>query len=349
MITRIHLLGRFLIEFGDSAIEERDLPERTGRLAFAYIAMERHRLIPAEDLAQVLWPNERPEDWERSLEAVVSKVRALLDRPEFGVSNAIRTTSGGYEMQLGDVWIDAEVAIRRVEEARSALKQGQAEKARRAAATAADITSRSFLPGEDGSWIDRQRDRFRQANVAALEILDESTERTDARSPTGRAIRTLMFTDIVDSTRMIELVGDDAWSDLVKWHDQALRRLFDSYEGEEVDHAGDGFFVAFSHQQRALECAVAIQHMLVDQRKEQGFAPQVRIGLHTAEVNADQGVYKGKGVHEAARIAALAGGGEIVASRDTVKDLEESQVEDARTVELKNVTQPVEVVTLAWD
>jgi class 3 adenylate cyclase len=162
-------------------------------------------------------------------------------------------------------------------------------------------------------------------------------------------LKTFMFTDIVESTKLIELLGDDAWTDLVRWHDQTLRGFFESHKGEEIDHAGDGFFVAFSDQPSALECAVAIQRRLVDHRRSQGFAPQVRIGLHSAEANTEEGLFHGKGVHEAARIAALAGGGQIVASRATVEDLDESRFSEVRTVELKGVSQPVEVVTLLWD
>ena len=65
-------------------------------------------------------------------------------------------------------------------------------------------------------------------------------------SPARAETRTFMFTDIVRSTQLIEAIGDEAWTDLVRWHDQTLRALFAAHGGEEVDHAGDGFFVAFA-------------------------------------------------------------------------------------------------------
>ena len=89
-----------------------------------------------------------------------------------------------------------------------------------------------------------------------------------------------MFTDIVGSTALVEAIGDEAWHDLLRWHDEALRRCFASNDGEEVDHTGDGFFVAFPDARTALACAIAIQRTLADHRRAHGFAPQVRIGVH---------------------------------------------------------------------
>jgi class 3 adenylate cyclase len=123
-----------------------------------------------------------------------------------------------------------------------------------------------------------------------------------------------MFTDIVRSTQLVEAIGDEAWADLVRWHDQTLRALFAAHGGEEVHHTGDGFFVAFPAVRPALDCSVAIQRMLLEHRRRQGFAPQVRIGLHAAPAQRDGITYRGKGVHVAARIAALAEAGEILAS-----------------------------------
>ena len=161
--------------------------------------------------------------------------------------------------------------------------------------------------------------------------------------------RTFMFTDIVRSTQLIETIGDEAWADLVRWHDHTLRTLFAIHGGEEVDHAGDGFFVAFAAARPAVECGVAIQRMLLDHRRRQGFAPQVRIGLHAAHAQRHDGAYRGKGVHVAARIAALAEAGEILASRDTVESAPTGITLSApRPVRLKGVSEPLEVVTLGW-
>ena len=165
----------------------------------------------------------------------------------------------------------------------------------------------------------------------------------------GAETRTFMFTDIVSSTNLIELIGDEAWHDLVTWHDRTLRSLFEEHDGEEVDHAGDGFFVAFPNAASAVTCAVAIQRRLQDHRRSHGFAPPVRIGLHAAAAVYSGGTYRGKGVHQAARIGAVAGGGEIIASRATVDGAQGSvSVSTPRVVELKGIAEPVQIVTIAW-
>jgi class 3 adenylate cyclase/tetratricopeptide (TPR) repeat protein len=178
--------------------------------------------------------------------------------------------------------------------------------------------------------------------------------RTDAllaslsRAPAARDFRTFMFTDIVGSTALVEAIGDEAWHDLLHWHDQALRRCIADNRGEEVDHTGDGFFATFPDARAALACAMAIQRKLAEQRRDHGFAPRVRIGLHAAEATRAGGNYEGAGVHLAARIGALADGGEIVASAETIEGLEGVAVRDPREVSLKGFAKPVPVVSVDW-
>jgi class 3 adenylate cyclase len=171
------------------------------------------------------------------------------------------------------------------------------------------------------------------------------------RLDAGSAVRTeraFLFTDIVDSTPLVEAIGDEAWESLVGWHDRTLRSLFLDHGGEEVDHAGDGFFVAFPEAQSAADCAVAIQRSLAEHRRTQGFAPQLRAGIHAAEAEQARGAYLGKGVHEAARIGASAAGGEIVASLHTAEQLQGVPRSASREVQLKGIAEPVEVVTIDW-
>lgn len=162
-----------------------------------------------------------------------------------------------------------------------------------------------------------------------------------------RLERTFMFTDIARSTVLVEALGDQAWENLIRWHDETLRSLFATHGGEEVHHTGDGFFVAFPDQQAALECAVAIQRRLADQRKTQGFAPEVRVGLHSSSATRIEGDFRGKGVHEAARIAALGEGGQIVASAGTTEGTAFT-VSQPRAVTLKGISEPMEIVTVDW-
>jgi class 3 adenylate cyclase len=134
---------------------------------------------------------------------------------------------------------------------------------------------------------------------------------------------------------------------MVRWHDDTLRSLFGAHQGAEVVGTGDGFFVGFDSPEAALACAVAIQRRLAEHRQANGFAPQVRIGVHASEATQVAQNFRGKGVHEAARIAALAGGGEILASRDTAAGTR-YPASEPRTVELKGIAEPMEIVSVDW-
>lgn len=164
----------------------------------------------------------------------------------------------------------------------------------------------------------------------------------------AREVRTFMFTDIVGSTALLEAIGDEAWHDLLHWHDQALRRCIADGGGEEVDHTGDGFFATFPDARAAVECASAIQRKLAEQRRDQGFAPRVRIGLHAAEATRVRGNYEGAGVHLAARIGALAEGGEVLASLETTEGIDGLVLGEEREVSLKGIAKPVRVVSIDW-
>jgi len=157
-----------------------------------------------------------------------------------------------------------------------------------------------------------------------------------------------MFTDIVGSSNLVELLGDEAWDHLLRWHDHTLRDLFGRHAGEEINRLGDGFFVAFEGPEAAISCAVAVQQALTAHRQEHGFAPEVRIGIHAAEATHQDGDYQGHGVHRAARIGAAASGGEILVSRSTLGGLERFRCSPSRTIALKGFSDPVQVVAVEW-
>ena len=167
------------------------------------------------------------------------------------------------------------------------------------------------------------------------------------KTATRRVERTFMFTDIVKSTNLLDALGDEAWESLIGWHDETLRSLFAAHRGEEVAATGDGFFVAFESPEEAIACAVAIQRRLAEQRRTQGFAPQVRIGVHAAGATQVGDNFTGKGVHEASRIAGLADGGQILASAGTAAG-SRFAVSEPRTVEIRGIADPVEVVSIEW-
>lgn len=161
---------------------------------------------------------------------------------------------------------------------------------------------------------------------------------------------TFMFTDIVTSTDLISLIGDAAWADLLRWHDRAVRAEFEKTGGREVKHTGDGFFVAFENARDGVEAAVAIQRRLASHRSEHGFAPWIRIGLHTAEANVDGTDFSGQGVHVASRVADTAGQEEILVTDDVIESAGHLAypVSAPRDVELKGVAQAVAVRDIEW-
>jgi len=161
-----------------------------------------------------------------------------------------------------------------------------------------------------------------------------------------RVLKTFMFTDIAKSTNLVEALGDEAWQAVLRWHDETLRSLFAAHHGQEVVTTGDGFFVGFDSPDAAIACAVAIQRGLAEHRQTAGFAPQVRIGLHASDANKVGANFSGKGVHEAARIAALANGNEILASKRTVST--RYAVSEPRMVTLKGISELMEIVTVTW-
>jgi len=129
-----------------------------------------------------------------------------------------------------------------------------------------------------------------------------------------RALATVLFTDIVDSTRLATELGDGRWRELLERHHQLTREQLARYEGREIKTTGDGFLATFDGPTRAAECARAIADAMP------ALGVEVRAGLHTGEVELIGDDVGGIAVHVAARIAALAGPGEVLASR-TVRDL----------------------------
>jgi class 3 adenylate cyclase len=148
-----------------------------------------------------------------------------------------------------------------------------------------------------------------------------------------RRLATVLFTDIVDSTRKAAELGDRRWAELIADHHGRVRAELARFRGEELDTAGDGFFASFDGPARAIRCACAI----ADSVRELGI--EVRAGLHTGECELVDGKIGGIAVHIGARVAALAEPGEVLVS-STVKDLVAGsgvQFRDRGAVDLKGV------------
>jgi class 3 adenylate cyclase len=127
-----------------------------------------------------------------------------------------------------------------------------------------------------------------------------------------------------------------------------IRTLVGRGSGQIVNSTGDGFFAAFESPSAAVQTAIAIQRALRDHADSSGFAPSVRIGLHTALANQRGSDYSGIGIHVAARIAGLAAGREIVASADVVEEAGDVAATETRTAEIRGASAPVTVATIAW-
>jgi class 3 adenylate cyclase len=210
----------------------------------------------------------------------------------------------------------------------------------------------------------RQAQRELEAALQSFERLGAvpDAKRVAARLATGspaaprrpakggqRVIRTFMFTDIVNSTQLAEILGDDAWTTLIRWHDSAIRTIIAEHGGEEIKATGDGFFLAFTDIDQAIEAAIDLQRRFETHRQQEGFAPTIRIGLHQAEASRAGLDYIGGGVNIAARVGSVAKGGEIVASFATL-DAARRPVPagDRRAVALKGISEEVDVRTIEW-
>ncbi len=130
----------------------------------------------------------------------------------------------------------------------------------------------------------------------------------------GRALRTLVFTDIVNSTGHVARLGDSGWRDLLQRHDELLRNLTREHAGRLAAKAGDGLFVAFESPREALAWAAAACGQVAP------LGLTLRVGLHTGECELLDDSLVGMAVHVAARVSALAGPGQVLVSR-TVRDL----------------------------
>ncbi len=148
-----------------------------------------------------------------------------------------------------------------------------------------------------------------------------------------RILITVMFTDIVDSTKMAAQIGDEKWRSLLKRHNEIVRTQLEHFRGKEVDQIGDGFMASFDGPARAIRCATAICQAMPD------IGLQVRTGVHSGECEVIGDDLGGIAVHIGARIGAIARPGEVLVS-STVRDAvtgSDIQFESRGAHELKGV------------
>ena len=161
----------------------------------------------------------------------------------------------------------------------------------------------------------------------------------------GEARRTFLFTDIVDSTKLANTLGDEKWKRLLARHDELVREGIVGAGGEVVKQTGDGFFASFESPKAAIDAAVAIQRSLAGEI----VAPDVRIGAHAGDAFRTGADYGGQGVHVAARVGGAAAAGEILVSVETLDGAGASfRLSEPRAEALKGIERPVDVVSDDW-
>jgi DNA-binding SARP family transcriptional activator len=198
------------LELGERLLDERRLPGRQGRRALVYLAFERARPVPHDELADAVWGEALPPAWETALSAVVSKLRGLTARLGLPGRETITGASGCYHLRLPpDAWVDVEAAVGGLDEAEGALRSGVLGAAWSGASVTAAVALRPLLPGLDGEWIERRREMLRAARVRALDCLADVAAAN--REPALAA-------QLAEEALALEPFREGTWQRLIRAH-----------------------------------------------------------------------------------------------------------------------------------
>ena len=177
-------------------------------------------------------------------------------------------------------------------------------------------------------------------------IIDQIAEFLTGAKPSSsseRTLATVLLTDIVESTKQAEKLGDLRWRDLLDAHNSIIRRELARFRGKEIKLLGDGFLAIFDGPARAINCSLAV----IDAVKRLGI--EIRAGLHTGEVELAEDDVRGIAVHIAARVGALAAPSECLVTR-TIRDLvagADIKFDERGTQALKGFAEPVALFAAA--
>jgi ABC-type transport system substrate-binding protein/DNA-binding SARP family transcriptional activator len=163
------------------AVQDARLPGRQGRLLFAYLAVQRGRPVPRDELAAALWGEAPPATWDKALTVLVSKLRSLLTEAGLDGPHALTAAFGCYRLDLPEgTWIDAVAAVDAAGEAERVLAAGDPAAAKTAALLAESLTQQVFLPGDNGAWVEDKRRELADCRSRAVTALADACLRSGA-------------------------------------------------------------------------------------------------------------------------------------------------------------------------
>src|SRR5215471_4292109 len=179
--VKVFLVGRVALEADGLAVQDARLPGRQGRLLFAYLAVQRGRPVPRDELAAALWGEAPPATWDKALTVLVSKLRLVLTEAGLDGAHALTAAFGCYRLELPEgTWIDAVAADDAAGEAERALAAGDPAAAKTAGLLAESLTRRAFLPGDNGAWVEDKRRELADSRSRAVTALAGACLRTGA-------------------------------------------------------------------------------------------------------------------------------------------------------------------------
>jgi class 3 adenylate cyclase len=175
-----------------------------------------------------------------------------------------------------------------------------------------------------------------EASQRCADEIEEFLTGTRATASHDRMLTTLLFTDLVGSTDRAAAVGDRAWRNLLNDHDAAVRRQLERFSGRERNHTGDGFLATFDGPARAIRCGSAIRNAA------RQIDLDVRVGIHSGEVEERNTELAGIAVHLASRVCDAAQPGEVLVTRTVVDLVAGSGIvfEDRGNYNLKGIPTP---------
>ena len=245
-----------------------------------------------------------PDHRARVVAAVDAALAVLAaGSAEAGVTASLAVSGG--EAQVGSTRVEREGA--------SAWVYGaQGGPVERASALARGASGAGLLLAADAAAAVSDRFRLDPAGDDSYRVPGPAAaEEAAAAAPLERRISTILVTDIVGSTRILERLGDRAWRELVSAHERATRSELVVFGGEEINTTGDGFLASFESPALAIRCALALMDRLAE------LDLRIRAGIHTGEVEHVDGRAQGIALNIASRIAARANPAEILAGETT--------------------------------